>query len=1209
MQHRASPKGNSSWVSYLVLGIVDAGSALRQLCSVLALAAALAATNITSAQQFDPAARDIRTGAYRGHAVTYEVVDALAIWDGDIILGTPEELSPDPSPTPGNTPDYRNKISTTSRKEKLWPGGIIPYVLDPELTNPHVPDAIRHWEQNTPIRFVERTDQPNWVRFTPSSRCAAPVGMIGGEQNVFLRESCGPGAVVHEIGHAVGLWHEHERSDRDSHVWARSHPLGRVDGVFYYGKDGPYAVASGPYDYGSVMHYKKVGAVETIPPGIDLGRGGQQLGKHPGTGLSAGDIDGVSRLYGTIPARTTVSANIAGLLIKVDGQTYTAPHSFDWEPGSIHTIGVVSPQKDKIAYIRYLFAKWSDGGAQTHSVTASSETTVFIANFIEQYRPEPIAEPPHGGTVRFDPPSADGFYPRLAYVKAIAEPAEGFSFERWGGFFFPVNGGYSTNPVLIRVVQRYPALFTQQPLTTIDTNAPGSIVLVDGEQTRLPTSFGWEAGSTHTLGFDELVREVQSPVGVPGRLIFKGWSDGGDATHDITVSSEPTTITANFTTQYFVDTVSRGRGTIVVQPSPSEGRYHDASTMVQLTAQPRTRFKFVSWLGDLSGTENPQSLLMDFHKYVRAFFIVDHSYESDKLTSGKPLHLIFGPGSSHSEGYNIYWIDVPRGATQLEIRLVTSTPSAEVDLYASRDIRPRTMIDANTEEIVGYESQYSSTGPGGDETITITPASSRPLEPGQYFIAVHARKQGLTVQGSLTAEMTVSESEIAAKIPHFDIPVSLITTMEDETPPPQTLEIRNSGRGTLDYQIATDQPWLSVWPDQGSSSGETDTVEITVDPANLEPGVYEGTITISEQQPAAGGFFGLFSKSTSPAWPVTVPVTLIVVAANWEQQLEDAITGDSSPATAAKLFGPDDVAVDAAGNLYISDPGNYRIRKVDSAGTISTIAGTGREGYSGDSGLAVDAQLSHPASVVVDAAGNLFFSEYFENRIRRVDSSGIITTIAGTGEQGFDGDGGPAGQAQLSRPIGVAVDAAGNLYIADSSNRRIRKVDPTGTITTFVALSGRPQGMSMDAADNLFIVNGGRPRILRVAPSGMITMIAGTGSSGFSGDGGPANRAQLAAPSDVAVDAAGNLFIADENNHRIRRVDSSGIITTIAGTGVRGYSGDGGPAIQAQLARPRGLAVDAASNLYIADHGNHRIRKVDPSGTITTVAGSGEVEQ
>ncbi len=1196
---------------------------MRQLCAVLALAATVAATDIASAQQFNPVARDIRTGVYRGHVVTYEVVDGLAIWDGDIILGSPEDLTPHLAPAPGNTLGRRNKISATSSKEKLWPGGIVPYVLDPELTNPHVPDSIRHWEQNTPIRFVERTDQPNWVRFIPGSKCAASVGMVGGEQKVILRESCGRGAVVHEIGHAVGLWHEHERSDRDSHVWTRSHPLGRVDGFFYYGKDGPYAVASGPYDYGSIMHYAWLGVLETIPPGIDLGRGGQQVRISPGTGLSAGDIDGVSRLYGEIPTLTTISANVAGLLIRVDGQTYTAPHSFDWEPGSIHTIGVVSPQKHSIDFIRYLFAKWSDGGAQTHSVTASSETTVFIANFILQYRAEPSADPPEGGTVRYEPSSVDGFYPRHSFVKAIAEPAEGFSFERWNSGVSSRGGGLSNNPVQTTATS-HKAFFTQQPLTTIDTTATGSRVLVDGVGIALPTSFGWEAGSTHTLGFDRLVREVQTPVGVRGRLIFKGWSDGSDTTHNITVSEEPTTITANFTTQYFVDTVSQGPGTIVVQPSGSEGRFHDASTMVRLTAQPRTGSKFVSWSVDLSGTENPQSLLMDSHKYVRAFFIDEYSYEFAKLTPGRPFNLLFGPGAARSEGYNGYWIDVPPRATQLDIRLVTSSPGAEVDLYASRYIRPSAMYGADNTGLIGYESQYSSTEPGGDEKITITPESSPPLEPGPYFIAVHVRTKGVRVRRTLTADVTVSESQIAANIPHFDIPVSLITTIEGENPPPQILEIRNSGRGMLNYQVTADQSWLSVWPDQGFSAGEADTIEITVDPVNLEPGAYEGTITITVRPPV-GGFSSLFSKSPPAAWPVTVPVTLIVIASDWEQQLEDAIIGDGDPAVHAKLGAPRGVAVDAAGNLFIAESGHHRIRKVDSSGTISTFAGTGESGFGGDGGPAVEARLGSPEGVAVDAAGSLYIADYSNHRIRKVDSSGIISTFAGTGERGFDGDGGAAVEAQLAGPRGMAVDAAGNLFFVDVGNRRIRKVDSSGTISTFAgtgesgfggdggpaveARLNNPKDVAVDTAGNLFIADRNNLRIRKVDSSGIITTIAGKGfGSSFDGEGGPAVEAYIFGPDAVAVDAAGNLFFSELGNHRIRRVDPSGIIATIAGTGESGFGGDGGPAVEAQLHHPRDVALDAAGNLYIADTFNYRIRKVDPSGTITTIAGTGETE-
>ena len=192
---------------------------------------------------------------------------------------------------------------------------------------------------------------------------------------------------------------------------------------------------------------------------------------------------------------------------------------------------------------------------------------------------------------------------------------------------------------------------------------------------------------------------------------------------------------------------------------------------------------------------------------------------------------------------------MPTGATQLAIYLVTATQGTDVDLYANRGHR------------AGYASQYLSTGPGGNESITITPESSPPLEPGPYFIAINVRTAGVRAEGTLTAEVNVSESAISATVPVFGFPASLFTkTVKGETPPPQELEIRNSGEGTLDYRITTDQYWLSVSPDHGSSVGETDTVKIAVDPANLEPGAFEGAITIT----------------APPAWPVKVPVTLIV---------------------------------------------------------------------------------------------------------------------------------------------------------------------------------------------------------------------------------------------------------------------------------------------------------------------------------------------
>jgi uncharacterized protein (TIGR03437 family) len=331
-------------------------------------------------------------------------------------------------------------------------------------------------------------------------------------------------------------------------------------------------------------------------------------------------------------------------------------------------------------------------------------------------------------------------------------------------------------------------------------------------------------------------------------------------------------------------------------------------------------------------------------------------------------------------------------------------------------------------------------------------------------------------------------------------------------------------------------------------------------------------------------------------------------------------SGDGGPATSASLNWPYGVAVDAAGNLFIADYNNYRVRKVSPGGIISTVAGNGAYKFSGDGGPATSAPLSHPSGVAVDAAGNLFIADTYNNRVREVTAGGIISTVAGNGSQGFSGDGGPATSASLNQPFGVAVDAVGNPFIADTANSRVRKVSPGGIISTVAgngnsyfsgdggpATSGSlsyPWGVAVDAAGNLFIADPRNQRVRKVNPAGTISTVAGNGSQGFSGDGGPATSASLSKPSGVAVDTAGNLFIADTYNDRVRKVSPGGTISTVAGNGNFGFSGDCGPATSAMLS-PDGVAVDAAGNLFIADTYNSRVRKVDPGGTISTVAGNG----
>jgi sugar lactone lactonase YvrE len=334
--------------------------------------------------------------------------------------------------------------------------------------------------------------------------------------------------------------------------------------------------------------------------------------------------------------------------------------------------------------------------------------------------------------------------------------------------------------------------------------------------------------------------------------------------------------------------------------------------------------------------------------------------------------------------------------------------------------------------------------------------------------------------------------------------------------------------------------------------------------------------------------------------------------------------GDGGPATSACLYYPVSPAVDSAGNLYIADSYNQRVRKVDSTQTINTVAGNGSINQTTlVNGTSTGITLNYPWGIVGDPSGNLFVANQSDNAVQElVISSSLVNIFAGTGTGGYNGDGIPANTAELNNPEGVARDSAGNVYIADPYNCIIRKVDTAGNISTVAGIPSGcgyggdggaatsanlyyPAGVAVDSSNNLYIADTSN-HIIRKVSAGIITTVAGTPqTAGYSGDGGPATSAKLSSPQDMKVDSAGNIYIADTTNHRIRKVSAaSANITTVAGNGAAGFSGDG-IATQNSIYYPLGLWLDANDNLFIADTYNHRIRMVDGGGTMATVAGNG----
>ena len=433
---------------------------------------------------------------------------------------------------------------------------------------------------------------------------------------------------------------------------------------------------------------------------------------------------------------------------------------------------------------------------------------------------------------------------------------------------------------------------------------------------------------------------------------------------------------------------------------------------------------------------------------------------------------------------------------------------------------------------------------------------------------------------------------------YYTTPDSFAASFNRFGSPPIVVSRNGGGGSSILFSRApmrSTAPTIILWQDYETSLGSLDS-----------PGLGGWSLSIHHAYDVAGQTLYLGNGDTRRAAYAADMVITTVAGSGTPGDY-----GDEGPAMEASLFYPLDVAAGPDGSLYIADTTNRRIRRLWPDGIITTVAGAANAGFGGDGGPAIAAGIGYPRSIAVGPDGSLYITADTYPSVRRVGPDGIITTVAGTATTGYSGDGGPAVEASLNSPYGIAIGPDGSLYIAELGNSRIRRVGPDGIITT-VAGNGtagssgdgglataaslwNPRGIAVGRDGSLFIADYGISRVRRVGPDGIITTVAGSGQSYqpiFSGDGGPATAAMIYQPTDVAIGADGSLIIADWGNRRIRSVAPDGIITTIAGNGIEGFSGDSGPSLAARLYQPSGIAVGPDGSLYIADQQNHRIRRV-----------------
>ncbi len=832
-----------------------------------------------------------------GRWLQYEVVGGMAVHAGDMVLGPAENfrqarrrraVAKERAIPAGSIPR-----AVSFNKDRLWPEGVIPYAVDSALSaeqRSRIREAVDHWNDHTVIRLLPRTTESDYVRFQPTEdgRCRANVGRVGGEQGIYIPpDGCSVDAYVHEIGHAVGLWHEHEREDRDRYVMV-------LDGNLDPAENAGYAnvhPADGPYDYASAMHYPlrayPIGpgpTMETIPPGMSV----------PSASLSQGDIDGVARLYGKLRFDTVISTNPPGLALVVDGIRQITPLRVNWSDGKIvHTIE--APIEQVAEQTRFLFGRWNigeqrPGEQRTLSFVGGTLPTWIEANFIVQ-QPVGIKVTPEGsGRVELQPPSADGYYTDRTPIRAVATPRPGsrYQFWRWRG---PLRGnhGRASNPAMWhtdRPDKVFEAEFTTRPIVRIESAIDPFVLYVDDGRKYAPHALLADTGRRVKIGVDATARAVRSR----GRQYkFNSWSNGEAIAHFPDLAATQGILKAHLQEQVYLSTPvnDSSAGRVIVQPQSADG-FHDKGSLVRLTAAPEPGYEFVRWTGSRNSYEPSISAGMDRPMHIEAEFS-----QTRELVPGRAQKVTFPSSNARFEVFDResgYRIEVPEDAVQVNVRFELSTPRSEVELFVhagSDALRWNYGPDRRTPE---FKADFRSVRQGSHESVTISHSSDPPLVPGQpYYVSLVRFGARSRITGSLTAQVQTNPAGIPAA--HAAPRAFTFVAPRNARAATQSLRIENQGSGLLRFRIQPNRSWLSVVPSEGViGPAERQEVSVAADPAGLPSDVYRGTLAVN----VTG------ADEAVPSRDLFLPVSLVVLET--QSQAVPAGSRESAGVTQLRLL-------------------------------------------------------------------------------------------------------------------------------------------------------------------------------------------------------------------------------------------------------------------------------------------------------------------